>query len=257
MTFDWWTFALQTINFLVLVWLLQRLLYRPVQNVIARRKALVEEAFADAESRKQAADAERAQYEQQQAALVESRQELLSRAHAEIEADRSRMLEEARVQASQLLDDARQRMAAERKALLTDTRAEIADLATQMAARVLAEVRSSGGEQTAWSQSFRAQMLNRIAELSREERASLESDFDPDGPGLAIVTAAPLPDAEQAAWRTALEQCFPGKGPLSFTVEPEVLGGVELRFPHAVLSLAWSEMLRRSRMQLMANDEAH
>ena len=40
MQIDWWTLALQTINFLVLVWLLTHFLYRPVRQVIAERKAL-------------------------------------------------------------------------------------------------------------------------------------------------------------------------------------------------------------------------
>ena len=32
MQFDWWTFALQVVNFLILVWLLQHFLYGPVQS---------------------------------------------------------------------------------------------------------------------------------------------------------------------------------------------------------------------------------
>ena len=35
MRFDWWTLALQTVNFAVLVWLLHRFLYRPVLRMIA------------------------------------------------------------------------------------------------------------------------------------------------------------------------------------------------------------------------------
>ena len=50
MQIDWWTFALQTINFVVLVWLLWRVLYKPVREVIEKRKALAESAFAQGAS---------------------------------------------------------------------------------------------------------------------------------------------------------------------------------------------------------------
>ena len=39
MQIDWITVAAQIVNFLVLVWILQRLLYRPVTRAMARRKA--------------------------------------------------------------------------------------------------------------------------------------------------------------------------------------------------------------------------
>jgi F-type H+-transporting ATPase subunit b len=46
---DWMTFVLEVINFLVLIWILNRLLYRPLMNVIAQRKAAIQKTLADAE----------------------------------------------------------------------------------------------------------------------------------------------------------------------------------------------------------------
>ena len=48
MQFDWTTFALEIVNFLVLVWILRRFLYRPVTDVIARRAAEVEHRLTGA-----------------------------------------------------------------------------------------------------------------------------------------------------------------------------------------------------------------
>ena len=39
MEIDWWTLAIQTVNFLVVVWLLSRFLYRPVRRMIEAREA--------------------------------------------------------------------------------------------------------------------------------------------------------------------------------------------------------------------------
>ena len=38
MLIDWFTVVAQLINFLVLVWLLQRFLFKPVKAIVAKRK---------------------------------------------------------------------------------------------------------------------------------------------------------------------------------------------------------------------------
>ena len=55
MPFDWWTFALQAINFLILAWLLQHFLYQPVMRVVAARRAESDKLMADAEAGRQRA----------------------------------------------------------------------------------------------------------------------------------------------------------------------------------------------------------
>ncbi|SHE57850.1 F-type H+-transporting ATPase subunit b [Microbulbifer donghaiensis] len=48
MELSWSTFLLEIINFLVLVWILKRFFYRPVQSVIARRQQGIEQRLAKA-----------------------------------------------------------------------------------------------------------------------------------------------------------------------------------------------------------------
>src|SRR5579872_3673992 len=49
MQLNWSTFILESINFIVLVWLLKRLLYTPVLNAIDGRKKAVEKTLAEGE----------------------------------------------------------------------------------------------------------------------------------------------------------------------------------------------------------------
>ena len=39
MTIDWWTLGLQTINVLILIWLLAHFFWRPVAGMIEQRRA--------------------------------------------------------------------------------------------------------------------------------------------------------------------------------------------------------------------------
>ncbi len=61
MHIDWSTLALQTINVLILVWILARFLFRPLREIIAQRQAKTDAVLAEAvAARKQAAEAEAA-----------------------------------------------------------------------------------------------------------------------------------------------------------------------------------------------------
>ena len=44
MTIDWWTLGLQTINVLILIWILARFLFRPVAKIIAAERAAAQQA---------------------------------------------------------------------------------------------------------------------------------------------------------------------------------------------------------------------
>ena len=48
MAIDWTTFALEVVNFLVLVWLLKRFLYQPVLEVLVQRRAGVARTLEEA-----------------------------------------------------------------------------------------------------------------------------------------------------------------------------------------------------------------
>jgi len=94
MTLDWTTFVLEIINFLVLVWILQRLLYRPILNVIARRREAVMQTLAQAQARETAARALRQQYEGRMSEWDRERQTERARLGEELAAERERRLAE-------------------------------------------------------------------------------------------------------------------------------------------------------------------
>jgi len=60
---NWSTFLLEILNFLILVWLLSRFLFRPVQEALARRKAQAEAIIANADAIRAEAEALRGRYE--------------------------------------------------------------------------------------------------------------------------------------------------------------------------------------------------
>ena len=92
MELDWTTFALEILNFLVLVWVLKRLLYRPVLKVIADRKAEIQNRLSDAERLREEAQSLREQYENRQAEWNREKDTVRNRMVEEVNAERGRRL---------------------------------------------------------------------------------------------------------------------------------------------------------------------
>src|SRR6185369_16713189 len=60
-TFNVWTFLFEVLNFLVLAFVLHRLLYRPLREAVDKRKAENDKARVEAEAARKEADAAREQ----------------------------------------------------------------------------------------------------------------------------------------------------------------------------------------------------
>ena len=87
--------AAQIVNFLVLVVLLNRFLYRPVVRIMAAREERVRRRLEEAEALEMQAKAEIAAYQAQQEELRRERARLLEEAREEARQERARLLEEA------------------------------------------------------------------------------------------------------------------------------------------------------------------
>ena len=107
MELDWTTFILEVINFLILLWLLKRLLYKPVLNTIAQRKAEIEKRVADSQALRQEAESLRAQYERRIIEWEQERSAARSRLLEEISTERARLTAALRASLEQERDKQR------------------------------------------------------------------------------------------------------------------------------------------------------
>jgi len=249
MQIDWWTFALQTVNFLVLVWLLWRFLYKPVGEVIDRRKALAERAFSDARKKAEEAEAAKLRFEDGQAQLSQERQDMLRKVHQELEDERSKLLEKARREAEQLIETAHGAIAEEREAALGEIREQAAGLAVELASNFL---RQAGSDLS--TDVFLEQLEKQLTDLSEVERDRLQKDLAADDACLTIVTAYPLALEEEDRWTSRLGVSLGQMMQTGFVTDAGIVGGAELQFPHTVLKITWADQLEKAK-ELLGQDE--
>src|SRR5471032_998726 len=102
MLIDWFTVLAQVVNFLILVWLLKRFLYRPILNAIDAREKKIAKELADADAKKSEAQKERDEFQHKNEEFDQQRAALLNKATDEANAERQRLLNEARKAADAL-----------------------------------------------------------------------------------------------------------------------------------------------------------
>ncbi|WP_340110586.1 F0F1 ATP synthase subunit B [Pikeienuella sp. HZG-20] len=227
MSIDWITVGAQIVNFLALIWLLKRFLYRPILDGIDARESEIAERMAEAATIRETAEAAAAKHEAEIAALRASRAGALEEARAAAEAERSALLAEARARLAreqaereaQRAEEARKYTAdlhrSGAKALLSLTRKALSDLADETLERQIV-----------------AHTIARLGEVAEELRAAAG-----DSREAVVLTSAPLPAEACARLEKGVAAALPGFT-LRFESDPSLPPGLTLRLGGA--QVAWT-----------------
>jgi F-type H+-transporting ATPase subunit b len=223
MEFDWTTFALEILNFLVLVWILTRFLYRPVTRVIAERKAGIERTLADAQAAAAEAQALKGQYEGRMGDWEQEKAQARAQLREEIDAERTRLmaglqaaLEQERAKASAL---ERQRSTELRRKLEADAWREGA----RFVARLLARIASPELEER-----IRGLVLEDLPHLTDRDLHALQAAAATADAKIAVTSAYPLGEAQRNGLARALRRLTERPVPVEFREDTGLMAGVRI-----------------------------
>lgn len=225
MEFSWLTFGFEIVNFLVLVWLLHRLLYRPVLAMIQRRRDEITAQARAAEAQLAEAERRKADYDRRLEEWAGERARARRELDEELERERQRRLQALEAElgdrrrreetlASRQAGQARE--AAEREALA---------LAGRFAARLLAA--AAGPDVQARLVRL---LIEELGSLPDARRAALRDALNRAGAPLQVTSAHPLDAAQRAELGRALAALTDGSAPaIDCREDPALLAGVRLQ----------------------------
>lgn len=133
------TLIAQLLIFLAMLFILQRLAWGPLVNILQTRQKRIQEGIEATERAKKDREAAEQEY---RAKLEEARQEaqkMVDQAQRMGESLRQELEQKAREQADQIITQAKKEIGQERERAIQGLRAEVADLATMAAGRVIGE----------------------------------------------------------------------------------------------------------------------
>jgi F-type H+-transporting ATPase subunit b len=239
MLINWFTVGAQVINFIVLVWLLKRFLYKPVLNAIDAREKRVAAELANADRQMTEIKKSRDELQARDKAFDEERGALLAKA-----------ILDAKIEAERLLGNARQAADAltlQRNAALHGEMAKLGDELSRLAAAESINIARAALKDLAG-----ADLEARICEVFVRRLRGIDS---PTKETLGILLKSPagkpvvtssfgLSAGDKLAIQTALNETFSADIHLRFEASSNAIGGIELSAGGERLSWTVSDYLK-------------
>ena len=233
MQINWFTVIAQVINFLVLVWLLKRFLYKPILNAIDEREKKITGQLKDADDKKAAATKEQDDFNKKNTDFDQQKKALMDKAVADTNAQRDKLLQDAKDEANTLRSSLEK---AVKESQQNDELANADKTQKQVFAitkKLLKEMASSNLE----DQSVNT-FNKRLSSLSEEEKKKFRDAFKANTNTILVRSAFDLSAPQQAAINTAVNDVLATNSTLQFKTSPELISGIELSTNG--YKLAWS-----------------
>ena len=223
MLIDWFTVCAQAVNFLILVWLMKRYLYKPILAAIDAREKRIAAELADAVAKKAEAQKERDEFQRKNEEFDQQRAALLTKATDEAKAQGARLIDEAGKAADALsakrqealkseahnLDQAIARRTSQE--VFAITRKALADLANTTLEERMGEV-----------------FTRRLRQLNGGGKTCIAEALKTSPDPAVVRSTFEVPPEQRAAIQNSLNETFSAEVRVRFETAPDLVSGIEL-----------------------------
>ncbi|MDY0166145.1 MAG: F0F1 ATP synthase subunit B [Thermoguttaceae bacterium] len=223
MLIDWFTVGAQVLNFLILVWLLKRFLYKPILDALDAREQRIADELADAATKQSEAESERDEFREKNEEFNRRRDEMLSKARDEAGAEHQRLLDEARKDADAMRAKRREALRREQQSLVERVARQAQEEVFAIARKTLADLAGASLEER-MGEMFARRLRALDGPAKKELARALKSPSDP----VLVRSAFELPPEQRGAIRDALRDSLSADTEVRFETAPAVISGVEL-----------------------------
>jgi F-type H+-transporting ATPase subunit b len=223
MLVDWFTVAAQALNFLILVWLMKRFLYKPILQALEAREKRIATELADAAAIKAGATKSRDELQHKNDDFDHQRADLVKQATDQANADGQRLRGEARQAADALRTE-------QADGLRTEARNLNQAISRRTEREVFAIARKALTDLASVSLEERVAdvFIRRVRAMDGAAKERL-ADALKAAPDPAIIRSAfELPATQRAAVQQSLDETFSSDVHLRFETAPDLVSGIEL-----------------------------
>ena len=246
MTIDWWTIGIQTVNVVILMWLLGKFFWRPVAGMIDQRRTAAQTTLAEADAKRGAAIAALADIEKTRAGFTREREAILGAARDDVKRAHTACLDKAATEAAALEAAAKARIEKEGTAANKAWAEHASHLAVDIAQRLAARL-----DGPAVRAAFLDWLLKEIRDLPEPARQTAAAN----GANLEVVSATVLDPADRGRYRGLIGVAFGAQPEIAFKTDPALIIGLELRGPHLSVSNSWRADLSKILAELLHDNQ--
>lgn len=221
MAIDWFTVGAQIINFLILIWLLKKFLYRPIINAMASREQGLVDRLQQVETQMNDAEQLKKQYESSLQQLHRDKDNILAEAKQQAETDRNRQLQSLNDELQQEKKRFEQEMHRQQQKLGGVMNKVIAEKALQLGGKILSDLAGQSLEQQ-----IVERFLQNLSDLPDDGQAMLHTALSQDD-AVSIISRFPLNEALRSKIRSRLDQSAPVRE-MVFELNEQLMCGITL-----------------------------
>lgn len=233
MQVNWFTVIAQIINFIVLVWLLKRFLYKPILKAIDEREEKIAAQIKHAEAQDTKAKNEQAEFQKKNKSFDMEKKELMDKAIAETHEERQKLLEDARNEATELRSKLEKSLKEMQENLNRDILLKTQQEVFAIARKTLSDLASLSLEEQSTNI-----FIKRLNEVTNEEKKLFVEAFKKGSYPILVRSAFDLAEKQQIDIKSAVNEILGTETHFQFKTAPEIISGIELTSNG--YKLAWS-----------------
>ncbi|MGB4839311.1 MAG: hypothetical protein WBP08_09985 [Saprospiraceae bacterium] len=233
MQINWFTVIAQIINFIFLVWLLKRFLYKPILKAIDERENKIAGHIKDAEVKDAKAKKEQIEFAAKNETFEKEKKGLMDNAIAETNEKRQKLLESARNEAIELQSKLENSLKEMEENLNQDMAQKTQQEVFAITRKTLADLANQSLEEQSVSI-----FIQRIVDLKKEEKKKFVEAFKKKSNSILVQSAFDLAKKQQADIKNVVNEILGLETQFQFKTAPELICGIELTSNG--FKLAWS-----------------
>ena len=204
MLIDWFTVGAQALNFVILVWLLKRLLYKPILNAIDGREKGIAAKLAGADAKQKDAQKVHDDFQGKNQAFDQQRAALLSKATDEAKAEHDRLLLDAHKEADGLRAGQATALRNDQARLGQEITRTASDEVFAIARKTLADLASASLEERVG-----AVFTRQLGEMDAKAKLTMGAALKTSRSAVLVRSAFDMPTGQRATIQNAVNETFP------------------------------------------------
>ena len=219
MKFNIWTFFFQIVNFVVLLFILKRLLYKPVKEIMEKRKGLIEKTIEDAEKEKKEALELKERHQEEMNKLKDLQITMIEKMKNEVGEEKKRLLTEAEKEATRTIEEERAVFETEKKRDEAKLKEMVIQTVSVFATNLLKDISDEELHKSIYRRVFN----------NLEEIASTIQAGDGESATIDLISAYPLREEELLELQRVLEAHLLKRVSVNTSVDKNLIAGVKIK----------------------------
>lgn len=221
MKFNIWTLLFQIINFVILLYILRRILYKPIREIIEKRRGLIAKTVEDAEKAKKEALELKEKNQKELNKIKELQSQILEQMREESLKDRNKLLREAEKDAARIIEKEKALFDAEKRRVEAELKNKTIEIASVFASNLLGDISDE-------------ELHKAILRKSMTENGKIVSDMTKikgkdEALIIELVTAYPLKMDDIKLFQETIESHIAKKVNINTTVDKTLIAGIRIK----------------------------